>query len=73
MARKAKSGVGRFRDYVRKLELDDPYLLNTAGYVHRDGDELQEVSVRDEVLVTEVLGLVVLMSQDQGEVLGMCR
>ena len=60
---------------MRKLELDNPYLLNTAGYVHRDrgGDELQEVSVKDEVLVTEVLGLVVLMSQDQGEALSICR
>ena len=60
---------------MRKLELDNPYLLNTAGYVHRDHDcdKLQEVSVKDEVLVTEVLGLVVLMSQDQGEALSICR
>ena len=59
----------RFRDYVQKLVLDDPYLLHTAGKVHRDGGELQGLGVKGEVLVTEVLGLVVQVSQDQSEVL----
>ena len=60
----------RFRDFVRELELDDPYLLNTDGQVHRGGDELQGLTVEGDVLVTEVLGLV-RVSQDQSEVLGM--